>query len=209
MIVNVNNFMPTIINLTNCGCLSGIITPGCPPPTTVPCATDCSDCMVVTSPVIQPMDSVGPCGKSATISLSTLNNYSICTGNVVHKLIDFDSTAFSSVTMHPSGDVVFVTTEDAVARQYYDITYKVNCISENVGGFGIIRVGIKDICNELSCTTQEVCDRCTETCIPLETNLSIGVSSNDGQNNNSNITLTTSSTGSTGVNLVLSVDSNK
>lgn len=201
--------MSTYINTSNCGCLGGQV--HTPNPPIGPCPdTSCDDCMVVSSPVIQPKDAVGPCGKSATIALADLNNYTACSGAAVHQILSFDENAFASVSVTSNGELTYVTSNEAEAGKYYDISYKVVCTGESIGGFGIIRVGIKDICQTLLCAPNEDCNRCTEECDPKESNLSVSVSSNlqTSSGDNANLSVSTSSDGDGGSNLTISIDSN-
>lgn len=192
--------------LNNCGCLGSNPTPT---PTPVPCPDNsCTDCMIAASPLIQPADSVGPCSHSGQVLLSALNNYTICTGAVKHQIIDFDPIGFDSVTINEgTGDVTFVTGVNAVAREYYDITYKVMCTIENIGRFGIIRVGMKDVCTLLMCAPNEDCNRCTELCEEKQVNLSVSVDSDQiASTITANLAVSSDTGGNTGANLIVSID---
>ncbi|MDG1314753.1 MAG: hypothetical protein P8P29_04410 [Flavobacteriaceae bacterium] len=167
------------INPSNCGCLSGTIQIGSGTPAQSPCpSTECGeDCLVVASPVVPPLEGVGPCGKTATLDLTAFNTYTACTGSIVHKLLEYDTTAFTSVSISSTGELVYVTSSVAQANSYYDIAYKVVCTTSAIGGFGIVRVGIKDVCNVIVCSEGQNCDPCTETCVNKTANMSIQITS--------------------------------
>src|SRR5690606_12216719 len=126
----------------------------------------------VSSPVILPKDSVGPCGKSGILNLKPLNNYSICNGDVFHKVVRYDSTIFSSVFIDDTDGKVelhFTTTDLAIPYKFYPIHYKVVCKDGGKGDFGVVQVGIKDLCEFSGCNN---CDPCTGECVPGSVNLS-------------------------------------
>lgn len=123
----------------------------------------CKDCIRTASLVILPKNSVGPCGKTGIIDLTNVNDYSVCDGEIFHKITYYDKTAFESVTIDDTDGIKinFTTSDKAIPGEHYQITYKADCIDKGIGNFGIIQVFIKDLCAYTKC---EQCDPCTGEC---------------------------------------------
>lgn len=166
------------INPASCGCLTGKIPISTPASNqaVITCKTECASCMKVQSPVIQPKDGVGPCGKSASLDMAAINNYSACSGDTVHSLLSYDKIGFSSVTMTSAGVIEFVTSDIAVPGSYYNITYKAICETIHIGGFGTVRVGINNLCSTVVCEEFEVCNSCSGVCEPMSPTLTSDIS---------------------------------
>lgn len=131
------------------------------------CKVDpCADCIRVASPIILPENSVGPCGQTGFVNLKPLNNYSICGegGEVFHKIIKYDETAFSGVYIDDTNgklELRFTTTDAAQINTPYYIFYKSACKVKNRSDIGVVTVFIKDLCAYANCNN---CNKCTGEC---------------------------------------------
>jgi hypothetical protein len=144
-----------------------------------PCKIDsCKDCIRVASPVIMPRDSVG-CSQSGTLNLKPLNNYSICTGEMFHKIVRYDKDIFENVFIDDTGgklELNFTLTSGAKPWNFYPIYYKAVCIDSGKGNFGIVQVGVKDLCEFKDCNN---CNPCTGECIQGVVDASVSIGGTD------------------------------
>lgn len=152
------------------------------------CVIDpCKDCIKVSSPVILPRSSVG-CTNSGVVNLKPLNNYTICgvNGEVFHKVVRYDESIFSSAYIDDSNDKLelkFTLTDKAIPWNFYPIYYKAACIDNGKGSFGVVQIGVKDLCEYSGCNN---CDPCTGDCVEGTVDLSVTI----GDPENIKVTLT-------------------
>lgn len=148
--------------LGNCNC-----TQQCPCSVTPdPCPTSAcgANCFILTTPLVQPVNSVGPCQQVGVIPISEDNQYASCTGSdLVYTIEGYDEVGFDSVVF-VDGDIQFTTSSTAVPNTYYEGVYRVRCKSTGQGGYGRFYVGIKDLCQYVSCNSGYVCNKCTGEC---------------------------------------------
>lgn len=138
-----------------------------PPPTNI-----CEDCLYVTSHIITADDGIGPCGDTDDIQVTTN-----CTSPSY--TIVYHDPALTNVSISIGGLISFESVEGiATPNEYYTIIYKVTCQGGDFEGhtvFGTAKIGIKNLCNGVTCVGGEVCDECTGACEPAEINLELNI----------------------------------
>lgn len=148
--------------ISNCTCGNPC---NCAPEPTSTCSTVCGpDCFVLSNPLVQPINSVGPCGQVGTIAISDTNSYGNCAAeDLVFDIQGYDEVGFEDVQI-VDGDIQFTTADTAVPLTYYKGVYRVRCKSTGQGAYGEFMIGIKDLCQYVTCGSAQVCNKCTGVC---------------------------------------------
>ena len=137
-----------------------------------PDSDPCEDCLNISSSVVGCPNSIGPCGETGTIELTT--NCVAPTWSIV-----YHDPAFENVAIDGDGTLTYDTVEgEATPNTYYDIIYKVTCGDEEFVGLGVIGTAkscIKNLCSGVNCDEGEVCDECTGLCGPAGINLQLNI----------------------------------
>lgn len=157
-----------------CLCNPQPVTTTTPTPT---CPEDSCDCLIAANLILNAKDStaIGPCGKTGVFELDPFNtNTAGCVETLTYQLIQYDSEGFSSVTVSSTGTVTFTTADTAEGDTYYNIIYKIICESKGLASFGYLTIGIKDLCEFVSCSSG-TCDKCTGDCDVPITDLGISI----------------------------------
>lgn len=157
--------------MAGCKCDHGTIIiddPGSPTP--------CESCLYVTSHVVNCVNGVGPCGETGTVILET--NCEDPTFTVIYYDEAFENVSISQV--EDSWVLTYDTVEgSAVPDSYFEIRYKLVCGAGDFDGLSVIgsaSICIKNLCRDVVCDGDEVCDQCTGDCEPAELNLGLTIS---------------------------------
>lgn len=117
--------------------------------------------------IIYPKDSVGRCGQEGVIDLTTISTHSRnlteCAGSLVYGLDAWDETGFEYVTRDGNA-LTYVFKETAELGKSYKIRFTVRCPGKGLGAYGEVLVLVKDVCAEINCNGNQICDECSETC---------------------------------------------
>jgi hypothetical protein len=117
--------------------------------------------------IIQAKDSVGRCGQEGTFDLTSLavhaRNVTVCAGSLIYELDAWDS-GFEYVTRSGT-ELTFVFKPTAEYGKSYRIRYKVRCPGKELGAYGELLILVKDVCYDVDCDGNQVCDECTATCV--------------------------------------------
>lgn len=112
-----------------------------------------------------------PCGGTLVINLATYNDVRASPCEVVYTLRNFNTTAFTSVTLTQAGLLTIVTSSNFVKSTEFEIGYKVDSPCSILSDTATVYVCMKDLCGSKNCPGG--CDPCTSDCIPLLPEVSI------------------------------------
>jgi len=155
--------------MAGCKCDHGtvIVDPGGPIP--------CDDCLYVTSHVVSCDDGVGPCGETGTKVIET--NCTDPTFTVIYYDSAFENVSISQI--EGAWTITYDTVEgEAVANSYYEIRYKVVCGGGDFDGLSVIgsaSICIRNLCKDVVCDGDEVCNPCDGSCGPADINLGLTI----------------------------------
>lgn len=155
--------------MAGCKCDHGtiIIDPGNP--------VLCEDCLYVTSHVVPCTDGVGPCGETGTVTLET--NCSNPTFTVILTPDAFENVSISQI--EDAWVLTYDTVEgEAVSNTYYEIRYKVTCGGGDFSGLSVIgsaSICVLNLCTDVTCSGDNVCNPCTGICGPAPINLGLTI----------------------------------
>lgn len=125
-------------------------------------------CILAGIHIVYPKDSVGRCGQEGVIDLTTISTHSRniteCGGSLVYGLDTWDETGFESVE-RDENSIKYVFKEDAELGIPYRINFFVRCPNKGLGQYGEILVLVRDVCADINCNGNQVCDECNETCV--------------------------------------------
>lgn len=127
-------------------------------------------CIVGGYHVVYAKDSVGNCGQVGTIDLSLLpvnaRNNTVCGGQVIHRLLDYDKVGFEWVSIVGSA-VTFMFTNASQRNKCYKIQGVTLCPVTGNGDIFEITVCVKDLCYLVGCGAGMECDPCTGNCVAV------------------------------------------
>ena len=155
--------------MAGCKCDHGtvIVDPGGPIP--------CDACLYVTSHVVSCDDGVGPCGETGTKVIET--NCTDPTFTVIYYDSAFENVSISQI--EGAWTITYDTVEgEAVANSYYEIRYKVVCGGGDFDGLSVIgsaSICIRNLCKDVVCDGDEVCNPCDGSCGPADINLGLTI----------------------------------
>lgn len=159
-----------------------------------PCPDVDENCFDLCDIIILPTDdaAVGPCAKVGTLNLadpSHNHTTALCTSNgdsVYWEVIQYDTNIFTEVVTTPSGTMTWVT-GNVVANKFTG-TVVVRAICGDLGAYGTVTIGIKDLCSGTICAAPTVCDKCTGNCVDASSEISIQEGSLLGDEGNVSVT---------------------
>lgn len=139
-------------------------------PSVVDCPEVDENCFDLCDITVLPTDAaaVGPCGKQGTLDV-TLPAYNHTTtlcgdygGTIIWSIASFDSTFFVEANMTTAGVLTWVTQDHPLPASMGQIVIKAECTE--IGAFGVVFIGAKDLCSGVACDSPEVCNPCTGAC---------------------------------------------
>jgi hypothetical protein len=129
----------------------------------VPCTNDCptpicDGCLTISQPIVLPSAGIAPCGDTGFVTIKYNGCESTPTFSVLSHDPELTNVSFTD------DNLMFESTADAKAGEYYKIRYKATC-SDGFEVQGVAHIGITDLCAEVSCSSTQVCDECTGNCV--------------------------------------------
>ena len=129
----------------------------------IPCTSDCpkpscEGCLSISQPIVLPSSGVAPCGDTGFVTIE----YAGCDSEPTFTVLSHDSE-LTNVSF-TDNNLMFESTADAVAGQYYKIRYKATCADTGYEAQGVAHIGITDLCAEVTCPSGQVCNPCDGTC---------------------------------------------
>jgi hypothetical protein len=174
--VSVNN-----CNANNpCWCLCNYT-----PPLSPPCKK--GKCLKLGYLLLKPENSVGPCGKTGKISLKCFDYSGCCGKDIVLEVVHNTHPEKLTVDSITKDELIFTTTEEAEPLDKITLTIKGSCCG--LADYGQIVIFIKDLCECVTCTTGNTCNKCDAECYAVVGDLVLEVEEPLLTNNQSGLTI--------------------
>lgn len=161
-------------------------------------AVDCPEvdenCLDVCDITILPTadEAVGPCGRVGTIDMAAAasHNVTLCTNggfNQKWEVTGWDTAVISDASTTAAGVLSWVTAQNDAKKAAGNIYIKLSC--GQYAAFGVVIVGIKDVCQDVVCNAPQACNRCTGVCEDQSSEIEVQTGTVSSENANVGISI--------------------
>lgn len=135
--------------------------------------SSCDDCIRLGTLLVTGSDAADPCGGAGVVLFDCFCYGGCDDGSVTFTILETSPAGAITVDSITKDQMNYTTGVDTEGGDRVEVLFEAVCNDTGLADHGRVIIYLNNLCANVNCTTGQVCDHCTGTCVDDEIDLEV------------------------------------